>query len=328
MPVRGRVLALAAVAVLLGAGAAWAQAKNPFSVGISEGGGAAQGVAGWLLAQQSVFERALGGAVKAARQGGGLWTLLSLSFAYGVFHAAGPGHGKALVASYMLANEQALRRGLVISLCAAVLQGVVAVALVAGMAVLLRATSVQMKAAAGWIELTSYGAIAALGAWLVWRKGHALLAAFALTRGRLVASNGAVFACEPCETGFGSDCGHLHAPDPRLLGREFSWRTAAATVLAAGLRPCSGAILVLVFALAQGAFAVGVEAVIAMSLGTALTTGALAAAAVLAKSAALRMLSATSQRSVLIGRGVEVIAAAAVLFIGLSLLAGASGRLG
>ena len=73
----------------------------------------------------------------------------------------------------------------------------------------------------------------------------------------------------------GPDCGHWHAPDPATLGEGFSWREAILTVIAAGSRPCSGAILVLVFALAQGLFAMGIAAVVAMSLGTAVTTGAL-----------------------------------------------------
>ena len=86
-----------------------------------------------------------------------------------------------------------------------------------------------------------------------------------------------------------ADCGHSHAPDPATLGDGFSWRGAAATVVAAGSRPCSGAILVLVFALAQGLFAAGVAATFAMSLGMAITTGALACAAVFAKRLAMRL---------------------------------------
>ena len=114
----------------------------------------------------------------------------------------------------------------------------------------------------------------------------------------------------------GPDCGHVHAPDPRTLGDDFSWRDATLTVLAAGSRPCSGAILVLVFGLAQGMFGAGIAAVAAMSLGTAITTGALASLAVLAKGLALRATSRLSRRGLLVIRGLETAAAALVLVAG------------
>ena len=105
----------------------------------------------------------------------------------------------------------------------------------------------------------------------------------------------------------------------------FSWRSAAGTVIAAGARPCSGAILVLVFALAQGVFAAGVAATFAMALGTAVTTGALAWMAVFAKSAAMRFAAGEDSRAALIARGLEFAAALAVLAFGVLLMFGARG---
>ena len=102
------------------------------------------------------------------------------------------------------------------------------------------------------------------------------------------------FVCEPCDADdpahvHGPDCGHFHMPDPTTLGgARLDWRETAMTVFAAGLRPCSGAILVLVFALSQGVLWVGVAATFAMAAGTAITTGALAILAVYAKGLALR----------------------------------------
>ena len=157
---------------------AMAQAAHPFAVGAERGGGYATGITGWILAQQAAFYRELTGAVRAARtSGSAAWTLAGLSFAYGVFHAAGPGHGKALVASYMLANERALKRGIAISIFAALLQGIVAVAIVAIAALIFNATARRMNDAATLIEEASYAGIALLGLWLVWRKGRAFLSA-------------------------------------------------------------------------------------------------------------------------------------------------------
>lgn len=346
---------LGAVLLLLFAQPALAQAHNPFGVGISEGGGQAGGIASWLLGQQAVFERQLSAAVRGAEAGGpALWWLAGLGFAYGVFHAAGPGHGKAVMAAYLFANERALRRGMVLTLLAALLQGLVAVLLVGVLAAILNVTASRMKDAASLVEMLSYAGITLFGAWLLWRKARRLRAALRLHRPRafgiafprppaMALATGSAFSplAEPprsargalacgCEgpsgfvadAGHGAACGHVHGPDPATLGADFSWREAALTVVAAGARPCSGAILVLVFALAQGLFAAGVLTVLAMSLGTALTTGALAALAVLGRALAIRVLGRGSRRSTLLVAALEVAAAAVVLLAGLSLLLG------
>ena len=331
---RGRFgLAIGVLSLLLLAAPALAQ-NHPFAVGANEGAaGAGTGIVGWILAEQGRFYKALTGAVREAKSGAaGFWLLAGLSFAYGVFHAAGPGHGKAVMASYMIANERALKRGLILTFLAAMLQGAVAIAIVGIAALIFNATARRMTEAAQAIELVSYGAVAALGMWLVWTKGRAFVReARALSlQPALATANGAGlgspsrFVCDAVEPGHvhTADCGHFHAPDPATLDRDFSWGSALATIVAAGARPCSGAILVLVFAMAQGVMLAGVGAVVAMSLGTALTTGALAAIAVLAKDVALRLTSGGG-RGALVARGAEFLAAVVVLLVGAGLLAGA-----
>jgi ABC-type nickel/cobalt efflux system permease component RcnA len=318
-------LAVGAAVLVVHAGSASAQARNPFSVGISEGGGYYTGFAGWLLAKQAGFERLLSTAVRAVRTDrSAMWTLTGLSFAYGIFHAAGPGHGKAVVSSYLLANERALRRGLVISLFAALLQGAVAIVLIGILALVLHATSPVMRDTASLVEKASFAGITILGLWLVWRKGRAFFSAWASPCAKPRAAPSA-FACEACEPDGApvhmAGCGHC-MPDPRRFGGDFSWKSAAMTIIAAGARPCSGAILVLVFALAQGLFLAGVGATFAMSLGTAITTASLAALAVLAKDVALRVTRPASRRALLVARGAEFAAACLVLFFGVALLIG------
>ena len=313
---------LAGEAVAQGLGA---PARNPFSVGVSEGGGQYTGVLGWIMSQQMAFERQMSGAVRAIRTtGAGFWTLAAISFAYGVLHAAGPGHGKAVVAAYMIANERALKRGLVISGLASLLQGFVAIAIVGVLALLLNATAQRMRDAAQWVEMASFAGIAAFGAFLAWRKGRALLT----TLWPPAPTPASRFVCEAVEGDeshvHGPDCGHFHMPDPRDLGKKsFSWRDAALTVITAGSRPCSGAILVLVFSLAQGIFWAGMAATFAMALGTAITTGALATMAVLAKDLALRLTGGqSSRRGEIVGRILEFAAACLVLALGGALLMG------
>jgi len=334
---------------------------HPFAVGASEGSVGHQNALGaWLLGMESRFYLQLTHAVRATKEStGGALTLIGLSFAYGIFHAAGPGHGKAVITSYMVSNEVALRRGLVIALLAAILQGLVATAIVGVAAFVFNATAQTMTAASQAIELTGYVGIVALGLLLVWRKARVFVgvlrqerssrrgvaaapepsfATFAFApagpamriatfepgfaaprRGRFVADDGASRV-----HGVDCDCGHM--PDAAVLAdARFDWRAAGLAVLTAGARPCSGAILVLVFALAQGIFAAGIAATFAMSLGTALTTGALATFAVFAKDLAVRVSGAGSPRAALVGRAVELAAALAVLLFGLALLAAALG---
>ena len=332
MSLRRVVLALA----LAAPAPAFATAR-PFAVGGGEGGGAYGGWTGWLLEAQSRLTHMMSLDLREIPHSpAALGTLIAVGFIYGVAHAAGPGHGKAVIASYMMANDSALRRGIVLALFAALLQGAVAVAIVGAAALVFGATAASMNTVADALASASYLGVAAIGAWLVWRKGFALLRAArgywtrraALAQGALYA--GAPWRPAPALAGFGGfrageddatdeNCGHAHAPDPRTLGADFSWRTALATVAAAGARPCSGALLILVFALAQGLFAAGIAAVLAMSLGTALTTGALACLAVFAKGLAVRFAAGEDSRAALVARLCEFAAALAVLSFGLAL---------
>ena len=316
---------------------------HPFAVGANEGvQGPASGITAWIRGQESHFYLLLSGAMRLVKAGAGLTTLLGLSFAYGVFHAAGPGHGKAVVSSYVVSNERALRRGLVISVLAALLQALVAIAVVSIAAFMFHATSARITGATHVLEIGSYVGIIALGGVLLWRKGSALLASvrFAPAAPRMAMAGAgsaahasvrfgpagaerARFVADDCtfDHVHGIDCYHFHAPDPRTLGAGFSWGGAAVTVLTAGARPCSGAILVLVFALSQGVFVAGILAALAMGFGTAVTTGALAIGAVFFKDVALRLFGgATSGRAALVGRLVEVGAAVCVIVFGVLLM--------
>jgi len=329
-------LALLFIVVLLASQSLGQVVHHPFAVGANEGAtGSAQGVTGWILAREAGFYRLLSGAIRAAKQSGAaVWGLAGLSLAYGIFHAAGPGHGKMVIASYMLANERALRRGLVIAFGAALLQGFSAVAIVGIGAIVFQATAKHMTAAANVVEIASYAGIVVLGGALVYVKGAALFSAWRAAPAVAVAAGRTAhaFIAGDCtgDHAHGPGCAHLHAPDPRSLGAGFSWKGALLTMVAAGSRPCSGAILVLVFALAQGIFSTGVLAVLAMSLGTATTTAALASTTVLAKNVAIKYSKASSGRALIAGRLFEAGAALAVLGLGLVLLfaAFAGGLLG
>ena len=170
-----RLTLVAAVAVLVlmtsALAAAWAQ--GPFG---DIRPPAAAGFAGWLLAKQALFYRALAGLIRAAKtDGSAYWGLMGISFVYGVFHAAGPGHGKAVISSYLLANEETWRRGVVLSFASALLQAATAVALVAIAAVLIGATAKVMGETVRVIEFVSYALIVLVGVRLLWVKGRGFL---------------------------------------------------------------------------------------------------------------------------------------------------------
>ncbi len=291
----------------------------------------------WINTQQKEFYRAMTNALKAMRDDGAMpWLLVGLSFAYGVLHAAGPGHGKAVISSYMLANETTLKRGIVLSFVSAFLQAVSALVIIGLAFLVLRGTSYKMADATHVFEVASFAAITAFGAWLLWskifRNGHAH-AHHAHTPSHNHHHDHAhshdhhhdhahhdhhhdSYAHkegEVCTT-----CGHSHVPDPQLIAREFSWKTATSAVMAVGLRPCSGALIVLTFAILNGLYLGGILSVLAMALGTAITVSVLATLAVSAKNLALKYANANSSER--ISRGIEIFGAALVFILGLTLL--------
>ena len=153
-------------------------AQNPFGGPRPAAEPQVGGIIGWILAKQSEFYREMSSTIRAAKSdGSAVWTLLGISFAYGIFHAAGPGHGKAVISSYLVANEETARRGIVLSFASALLQALVAVALVAVLAWLLSSTAKTMCSAEKAIEIASYALIAAFGARLVWTKGGGFMRA-------------------------------------------------------------------------------------------------------------------------------------------------------
>ncbi len=315
------------------------------------------GIVGWLLSKQSEFYREMSATIRAAKSdGSAVWTLLAISFAYGIFHAAGPGHGKAVISSYLVANQETARRGIVLSFASALMQSLVAVVIVGICAWLLNATAKTMCGAEKVIEIASYGLIAAFGARLVWTKGGGFMRALqaqqpapalALAAHHDHAGHGHGHdhhghshshahvahhghAHRHDDHGHDDDpdrvhdehCGHSHGPDPSELAGPGGWRRGFGAIFAVGVRPCSGAILVLVFALAQGMFWAGIAATFVMGLGTAITVATIAVIAVSAKDLARRLSAGREGGGALIMRGVEFGAAGLVLLFGVGLLLG------
>jgi nickel/cobalt transporter (NicO) family protein len=298
---------------------------------------AAGGFGGWLIGKQAIFYRALAGMIRSAKSdGSAFWGLLGVSFVYGIFHAAGPGHGKAVISSYLFANEETWRRGITLSFASATMQSLTAVTIVAIAAVLLGATAKFMGDTVRVVETVSYSLIVLLGARLMWVKGRGCLKVIQALR----RADNQVAGCEQhhhvhvldrhdhhCHDHHDEEpevlpWGHAHGPEPDELAGPGGWGRGLSAVLSVGVRPCSGAIIVLVFALAQGMFWAGVASTFVMGIGTAITVGAIATLAVGAKTIAKRFVSERTGYGSVMLRAAEVGAAALVLAFGILLLNG------
>jgi ABC-type nickel/cobalt efflux system permease component RcnA len=311
----------------------------------------------WLLTQQQRLNRELANAVKELKAAGSVTAALVLGFigfSYGVLHAAGPGHGKAIISSYVLANQETVRRGIMLSFLSALIQALSAIVLVGILAIALNATSMEMRVAEGWIETVSWAFVTAVGAWLLYGQIRQILA------GRKLSAHGSGLAkvkththsrtAEPsaphqaghvhthdcgCEHDHGHPhqshahghahahghdhddcCGHAHMPDPKDLQGDLTWGKALAIAFSVGIRPCTGAILVLVFALSQGLLWAGVFATFAMAIGTAITVSVLAALAVGSRELAARLGGEGSGWATAVATGAGLLGASLVLLMG------------
>ncbi|MGF1631388.1 MAG: nickel/cobalt transporter [Kiloniellaceae bacterium] len=269
---------------------------------------------------QRDLHRRLAAAVRGLQEGGiaAAAFLMGISLLYGVFHAVGPGHGKAVISAYLLANESAVRRGVLLAFLASVLQGLSAILLVGVLAILLDMAGVKVRDSVGYLETASYGLVALVGAWLL---------ASLLRRGQRHGHHGNHHHHHQ-DHAHGPGCGHDHLPDPARLaaataadGRGLAGvvSKAAGIVLAVGIRPCSGAVLVLLFALAHGVFLAGVAATFAMSFGTAVTVATLAVLTLYSKRLALAAVGANGRWVEAAYRGLGLLGAGLLLLLGAAL---------
>ncbi|MBJ3815686.1 nickel/cobalt transporter [Shimwellia pseudoproteus] len=192
--------------------------------------------------------------------------LLLFSFVYGVLHALGPGHGKVVITTWLATHPARLGESLRLTFAASLLQGLVAIGLVTLVLTLLQLPARQLHLSGYWLEKGSYLLVGVLGAMLCWR---------ALRRLRLLLRRSPRFRrftlTQPHVHSATCGCGHHHVPAADALDSATDWRSKAMLVAAMGMRPCSGAIMVLLFSKVIGIFSWGMAAALAMSAGTSLT---------------------------------------------------------
>ena len=269
----------------------------------------------WVVDTQQTMQRELANGVKRLKTENAFAAavgLAALSFLYGVVHAVGPGHGKTIISSYVVANEQTVRRGVIISFIAAALQAMTAVALVGVLAIVMNASGMAIKSWTLQLESVSYALIALVGLWLLttqllriwrgWQERRPIRSSLDLLPSAMQHHDDHHHDHDhhahdhhhhPGDEHHhhhhseGEACHHV--VDAQAVSGPMSWRKIMAVVFSVGVRPCSGAILVLVFALTQGLFWAGVAATFAMAFGTAITVAALATLALGSRELALKL---------------------------------------
>ncbi|MFT6403947.1 MAG: ABC-type nickel/cobalt efflux system permease component RcnA [Marinomonas primoryensis] len=275
----------------------------------------------WVISQQAGFHRELVTLVRAISKEGSpilLWGLVSTSFFYGVFHAAGPGHGKAVISAYMLASKAPLRRGVSLAFLCAGVQAVMAVAVIL---VLSQVFSLAGKAMqiSRFFEIASFAAVGLIGVWILVR----------LLRGQSGCghdhSNDHLESLHH-ESDHSHEHDHSHAHDSHACcsSHEQEAKTARrsiwAMVVAVGIRPCTGAVLVLLFSLSAGIFVWGLVATFAMALGTAITVAALAGVSVFVRDTGLALSSEHQVWRQRVSRAFGFVAAFALIIISGSMI--------
>lgn len=268
----------------------------------------------WAGQEQRAFQNTIARALRSARAGeaGAVAALLTACFAYGLAHAAGPGHGKVLIGGYGFARNVPMLRLSLIALAASLTQAVTAVVLVYAGVLLL---DLGRKAMVGVVEVVmapiSYGAIALIGLWLLWRGLR-----------KLLPERGPQHVHDHEHEGHGercASCGHAHGPSLNQVEQAGNLREALALILGIGARPCTGALFVLIITWQMGIGGLGILGAFAMAFGTALITIFVGLAAGGLRGGVLAGLSGSPQLARAVA-GIEMLAGLVVVLIAGGLL--------
>lgn len=269
-------------------------------------GGGADAVSYWAAQTQRDVQNGMAASLRAVRAGdtGALAGLWMLCLTYGFVHAAGPGHGKLVVGGYALGVRVSARKVAGLAALSSLAQAASAVIFVWIAVTILGWGRAQMTQIADQtMAPLSYALVGLLGIWIALRGGRKLW------RTRKAQTDSHVCA----------DCGHAHAPTPTQAAAVQSWHDALAVVAVIAIRPCTGAIFLLILTYALGVFWVGVVGAFVMGVGTAALTALVAFAAVGARESTLAQAASLKGTTTLLGIA-ECAAGALIAAVALQLL--------
>lgn len=279
----------------------------------------------WARDQQQNFYGSMSSSLRQLKSGSSLtaaWTLLVLGFGYGVFHAAGPGHGKVVISSWLLATENDLKRGLLVAFLSSLFQALTAITVVSVLLLLVASVGAVVRDITGYLESASYAMICVLGLYMIylatrgWFKKPSTEIKFEIINPHFDANHV-----------HDANCGHAHAPSPQeVRGADWSLKKALTLSFAVGLRPCTGAILVLLSANALGLYWAGIASTLAMGFGVFLTVAIIATITVYGKNFALKFAGHDNQRLAFIVSLLRLSGGLVVAFMGAIMFLGSLGR--
>ncbi len=235
--------------------------------------------------------------------------ILGLAFLYGVLHAVGPGHGKAVVASYFVANHSRWTSGIVMGSVISLIQGASAIVLVGLLAIVLQWRQFDVLNRSTLVEFVSYGLIAALGLVMLYRA---------------VTGKGCAH-----DHGLAHEHDGDHAPSGHAAkaGSSTVARLDLRLVVVTGLTPCASAIIILLFALANQSLGIGIAAVASLAIGMAITVSTIGVASILGRRALLGVLDSVGVQSHRFEQGLSILGALVIISASALLMAGAWFRL-
>jgi nickel/cobalt exporter len=202
--------------------------------------------------------------------------LLEVSFFYGIFHSLGPGHGKVVVSTYLATHQTKIKAGLLITIISAFVQALTAIILVSLFLFIFRATMHQLNNTMTQFFHASYVGVSLLGLYIVIQSLHRLYVHRHHDSNDSHDTNHHHHEDQHHEHITTCSCGHRHIADANELNRASNFKEYAAIVFSIGLRPCTGALLILFFSHLAQVYWIGILSTLLMSVGTAFTTSTIA----------------------------------------------------
>lgn len=274
------------------------------------GMGGADDLSRWAANGQRDVQNAMAGLLRRLRGGdpAALGGLMAVCFAYGFFHAAGPGHGKLLIGGYGLGRRVPLLRLSGLAVASSIAQALTAIAMVYAGVLLLDLTRTQMvDTAERVLAPASFAMVALVGLWLMLRGAR-----------RFRAGPGAGHHGHDHHHDHDHEaecgCGHAHGPTPEQAVEVRSLRDAAVLIGAVAIRPCTGALFLLILTWQMEIRMAGILGALVMGLGTASVTVAVAILSVVLREGTLMQLGGGA-RSLRALSMIEIAAGAVVALV-------------
>ncbi|MCV2892834.1 nickel/cobalt transporter [Lentibacter sp. XHP0401] len=278
------------------------------------GMGGAADLSAWASEGQRKVQNAMAGLLRALKGGepGAFWGLMGLCFAYGFFHAAGPGHGKLIIGGYGAARRVPVLRLSALAVLSSLGQAAAAVLLVyAGVFAFGLTRQAMTGLAEDWLAPASYIAIALVGAWLALRGARKL---YSIWKHR-----GHAHHDHDHHTDGSCGCGHKHGPSADEAAHVHSLRDALLVIGSVAIRPCTGALFLLILTWRLEIDLVGIAGAFVMGFGTASVTVIVAVLSVLMRESAFGAV-AESGTALRLSALLELGAGALIAVVALSLV--------